>query len=121
MSSDHLNHGPGDAESGAVRARDRILLYLRGLDLPPLLSLELALEALRRVEALGAAQDPARTMHELHDLLRERSLHPELTEAETRLSSTPPLNRRSMIAEDGSLLRRLRRRPDRGTPPVGAP
>lgn len=81
-------------------ARDRAFLYLRGLDLPPALGLELALEALRRTGGDAGAPDIPTIMTELFRLLREKGLHPEQTaEREPRLTGCPPMNRGSMLAE----------------------
>lgn len=108
--------------SAGRKARDRALLYLRGLDLPPVLSLELALEALRRTGGDAGEPDIPTIMAELHRLLREKGLHPEQTaEREPRLTSCPPMNRSSMIAEamDTMLLSGLLRRLTRLFRPAG--
>lgn len=79
-------------------ARDRALAYLCGLDLPPGLSLELALEAWRRTG--GDTADIPTIMAEVDRLLREKGLHPEQAAGrEPRLTSCPPMNRSSMTAE----------------------
>lgn len=112
-----------------ARARDRVLLYARGLDVDPVLSLELALESLRRSDPRregppdpavgnmaevrdkrGAAFEIERAMGALYELLSEKGLTPGLTDSQGEpLRSVPAMNRRSMIAEemDRSPLRRV--------------
>ena len=62
-------------------ARDRVLLYLRSLNMPPILSLSIALDVLRRaVEKCELSSDhyPTRAaMLSLREVLTERSLYPE--------------------------------------------
>lgn len=125
--------GPREEEAMA-RTRDRVLLYTRGLGVEPFLSLDLALESLRRAdarkkdlsspdtaatpapfsEASGASvADMERAMEALYGLLREKDIC--LGYVDTRgepLRSAPPMNRRSMIAEemDRSPLRRILKR-----------
>ncbi len=80
-----------------VSARDRVLLYTRGMDVAPLLSLELALESLRRADPA----DPDIVMRELHSLLREHKIGQHLAGCDgAHLRSTPPMIRRPMIAEE---------------------
>ncbi|MDL2316701.1 hypothetical protein LJC59_06435 [Desulfovibrio sp. OttesenSCG-928-A18] len=104
------------------RARDRALLYTRGLDIDPMSSVELALESLKRAgerwenrqndtlaslpggaaPAAEAGPSPAAlVMEELHALLRERQIALRFTTSDGQLlRSTPPMNRKRMIAED---------------------
>ena len=97
------------------RSRDRVLLYLRGMDLSPLESVDLARESLSRS---GPDADPAGAMREVRDLLAERGLtHSAQNSRGERVLSAPPMNRRPMIAEEltprrrlTSLFDRLRRR-----------
>ncbi|MDR0882825.1 MAG: hypothetical protein LBP55_09865 [Candidatus Adiutrix sp.] len=99
-----------DAGRTAARARDRLLLYVRGMDVPPLLSLELALEGLRRASAGAEPLTITGAMRELHSLLREKGLHTSWVEKYgPPPSSMPPFNRSSMVAEglELSLTRRL--------------
>lgn len=83
------------------RTRDRVLLYVRGMDIPPLRSLAFAAESLSRT---GPAASPAEAMRSLREVLREegrmegRQYGLENNE-EGKLDSAPPINRRSMIAE----------------------
>ena len=97
------------------RSRDRVLLYLRGMDLPSLESVDLARESLSRS---GPDADPAEALRELRGLLAERGLaHSAQNSRGERLLSAPPMNRRPMIAEEltprrrlAALLGRLKRR-----------
>jgi hypothetical protein len=116
MPAEYLDLLKQACEAQGVRADERAFSYILGLGLPPAPSLELALEALRRAgETSGsAAPDCQAVMTAVRDLLRERGVDPEGREGGggPGLSSTPPLNRRAMIAEemDLSFIRRLRRR-----------
>lgn len=98
-------------EDNAARARDRVLLYTRGMAVDPVLGLELALESLRRAERAGPKDDGIHTaMNELHALLREKGIDLEVPdERGAPLRSAPPMTRRPMVAEemDRSPLRRL--------------
>ncbi|MCD8141330.1 MAG: hypothetical protein LUE17_16470 [Planctomycetaceae bacterium] len=75
-------------------ARDRVLLYLTGLDLGDLLSLELAGECLRRA---GPDADAAAAMAVLHDMLHERGVGRHAPSA--RLHSYPRMNRKVMVSK----------------------
>lgn len=87
------------------RSRDRVLLYLRGMDLPPLESVDLARESLSRS---GPDADPAKAMRELRGLLAERGLpHSAQNSRGERLLSAPPMNRHPMIAGELTPRRRL--------------
>lgn len=113
----------------SLKARDRVLLYTRGISVDPLLGAELALDALKRnsrkqrqEEVVTINEGPAAQTHialptdevcaaveELFALLQERDMHlPLLDKNGQPLRSTPPMNRRPMIAEemDRSLLKR---------------
>ncbi len=107
----------GAEEEKRAKIRDRLLLFARGMDAEPLLSMEIATESMRRAQARSAAHNvplsPQAAMAELHGLLREKGITPQLANAEgQRLRSTPPMNRRPMVAEemDRSLLRLLARK-----------
>jgi hypothetical protein len=77
-------------------SRDRVLLYVRGLDLPPFRGLDLAVESLK---AAGPAS-PAETMKTLRILLAENGLDQGIRDEEGRhIASVPPLNRGVMVAE----------------------
>ena len=89
-----------DHEILTAKLRDRVLLYLRGMDVPPLLALELALECLRRAEAAPEPLSVPAVMRELHALLRGNKLHTGWIDRQgPPRGSMPPLNRCSMIAE----------------------
>lgn len=80
------------------RARDRVLLFVRGMELPPLESVDLARESLNRS---GTGVPPAEAMRVLRELLAERGLaHSLLNSRGERQLSAPPMNRHSMIAEE---------------------
>lgn len=104
------------------RARDRVLLFLRGMDLAPLESVDLARESLSRS---GPQADPADAMRELRALLAERGLaHSSRNSRGERLMSAPPMNRRPMIAEEltprsrlAALFGRLKRGAPAAVPP----
>jgi len=82
----------------ALLARDRVLLYVRGMDVEPLAGLEYAVNSLRRADPQSG---PAAAMRELHDLLRENGLSLRLEDAGGQmLRSMPPIRRRSMAAEE---------------------
>ncbi len=77
-------------------ARDRILLYLTGLDLGDLLTLELAGECLRRA---GPDADAGAAMVILHDMLRERGVGGAGHAASAKLHSYPAMNRKAMVSK----------------------
>ena len=77
-------------------SRDRVLLYVRALDLSPYRGLELALESLR---AAGPGSAGA-AMRNLRHLLSEYGLDRGLLDEEGRhISSMPPLNRGVMVPQ----------------------
>lgn len=80
----------------AFYPRDRILLYLSGLALPDVDSLEIAAECLRRT---GPAPDGVKTMETLHSLLQEKGLGLPSPEEIARLRSFPHHNRTTMISK----------------------
>lgn len=92
-------------ELAAWRAsRDRVLLYLRGLDLPPFEDLDLAAASLRacgtREESAAegpGSPSPSEAMESLFALLEERRLEELL--GMRRIHSCPSLNRGVMVAE----------------------
>ncbi|MBR5734042.1 MAG: hypothetical protein IKX79_00690, partial [Desulfovibrionaceae bacterium] len=75
----------------ALRVRDRVLLYVRGMTLPTPDTLDIAAEALRRSDPDATTEE---TMRILMELLTERGALP--IRQDNR--SWPPLTRRSMIA-----------------------
>lgn len=96
---------PAGDKALALRARDRVLLYTRGMELEPLPGVELALESLRR--AAGGKEpgyppehplDVAGAMRALRAVLAEHGLSPEVeAPGGGRLVSSPPI-RRSPLA-----------------------
>ena len=99
----------------------RVLLYTQGMEIDPILGLELALHSLRRSGAVPAPETvrtgvntasagsspqgeniaPAVAMRELHALLRERNIGFRMTGRDgQKLSSAPPMRRRAMLAEE---------------------
>jgi len=101
-----------EVSPGQRAARDRVLLYVKGLDLPPVLGLSLAARSLEE-----APSSPEGAMDALERLLREEGFSPDIMDrGGRRISSFPPLNRAVMVAEEmdrlpwrTSLLRFLRR------------
>lgn len=90
-------------ETITAAVMDRVLLYLRGMDISPVRALELALATARRLET-GSTGSTAvslpQAMQELHALLRENRLHTGWVDRDAPpRGSMPPLNRCSMIAE----------------------
>jgi hypothetical protein len=73
--------GAADGGDDWQNARDRVLLYLRLLDTPPILALSIALAVLRRAvrqceKSTGCL--PTKTaMLTLHEVLSEQTLHPD--------------------------------------------
>ncbi|MCH5277428.1 MAG: hypothetical protein J1E80_06285 [Desulfovibrionaceae bacterium] len=94
---------PSDDMSLALRARDRALLYTRGMGLEPLSGVELALESLRR--AAGGTKgdspcpwDAARVMRALWAVLEDHGLRPGVDAPDGGpLVSSPPLQRSPMV------------------------
>ena len=88
------------SEEDWLTARDRAVLYVRALSLPPLEGLEYAVEALKRAQA-GVLRDPglsptAETMRRLREVLAER--RPGALET-LGVKSQPSLNRGPMVPE----------------------
>ena len=109
-----LGANDADREALAAKLRDRVLLYVRGMDIPPVQGLELALESLRRVSESPDPLSVPAVMRELHVLLRENGLHTGWVDRQgPPRNSMPPLNLCSMIAEpmENSLWPRFLRRP----------
>jgi hypothetical protein len=62
-----------ESEEEWVKAQQRVFLYLRLMNLPPLESLELTLHALKRAsETPGESSPLGKSMHALRQLLSER-------------------------------------------------
>jgi hypothetical protein len=102
---------PAEREALTTKLRDRVLLYVNGMDVPPILALELALTALRRAEAGTEPLSAPVVMRELHALLKENQLHTGWVDRQgPPRGSMPPLNRCSMVPEPLEFLRLRRRR-----------
>ena len=87
-----------NTETKRFSARDRVLMYTRGMDIDPETGVELALESLRRSEKDA---DPGRVMQKLFTLLHEKGQSQSLTDAEGHLLvCSPAMNRRAMVAKD---------------------
>lgn len=85
------------ATEGWQIARDRVVLYVTALDLPPFKGLELALESLKR----SGPTDVTKAMRTLRELLAEHGLDRGIRTSEgAHLSSQPPLNRGTMVAKE---------------------
>jgi len=77
-------------------ARDRVMLYIRGLDLHPAKGLRLAAESME-----AAPSSPEEAMDALEKVLGEEGLLPGLPgERGQNIRSFPPLNRSVMVAEE---------------------
>lgn len=88
--------GQKDSDEWRI-CRDRVMLYVRGLDLPPGKALGLAAES---IEA-SSTPSPADVMDILEQLLEQHGLTPDLLDGKgRRISSFPPLNRSVMVAEE---------------------
>ncbi len=86
----------GEPERSLLAARDRVMLYLRGMDMGALPSLELAAKTMRRA---GPEAGPEQAMAALWALLEKQN--PSICLADSGgaiLRSTPPLNRRPMLS-----------------------
>ena len=76
-------------------SRDRVLLYVRALDLPPFRGLDLAVESLKSAGPASVSE----AMRKLRELLAENGLDRGIRDGEGRhLASVPPLNRGVMVA-----------------------
>lgn len=94
--------GQGTNNEGWQLAKDRVLLFIGMLGLPPVEGLELALKAIK-----GAQEDQAKTTHPitqamrtLRKLLAERDSSSQGTPRPPAngIPSVPPLNRGSMVS-----------------------
>lgn len=93
--------GSGHAVEQDMAARDRVLLYTRGMELDPLSGVELACESLRRLAAKPGPGGVAEAMDELAGVLDEHGIRLE-AHAPTggRLACAPPIRRRCMLSEE---------------------
>lgn len=108
-----LTPGSPAGETVTAAVMDRVLLYLRGMDIPPVRGLELALATARRLESGSVDMSMPSAMKELHTLLRENHLHTGWVNRDAPpRDSMPPLNRCSMVAEgmEGVFRARFQRR-----------
>jgi len=84
---------PPDPKS--LIARDRVLLYTRGMDIPPESGVALALESMRRA---GPDAEAEKVMEELFAALRGKNTFPIIAEQQNSfLVSAPPINRRTVL------------------------
>lgn len=84
--------------ASAFAGRDRVLLYTRGMNLTPAKGVTLALRSMRRA---GENAPPAKIMRELFLTLEENNFPLTLSDEKGEpLVSSPPINRRPMIAEE---------------------
>ena len=117
MAPDDAAPGSPDAAGLALQARDRVLLYTRGMELDPVRGVEIALESLRRAVSDREPEHPlgvAEAMRALRAVLAEHGLKPEVeAPGGGRLVSGPPLQRSPMVpaSDTWSLRGRIRRRP----------
>lgn len=94
----NLNETPSTATApvqSGHNVRDRVLLYLSGVGMSDVASLELAAECLRQA---GAGASAAQAMAVVHELLEQRGLGVRCFEPGARLASFPPLVRKTMIS-----------------------
>jgi hypothetical protein len=113
-STPEVYSGGLDEYTNWQNAHDRVLLYLRSLNMPPILGLSIALDVLRRaVEKceLSTEYYPARAaMLSLHEVLTERNLYPETLAFWDRrklfctAESTIPLNEIAGILPESAAL-----------------
>lgn len=111
-----------DARAFWIEARDRVLLYTRGMDMDPVFTVDLALQSLRRAEKEIGRQPPLpdegdtgidATMRGLQELIRDNGIAQQVLGNDgLPLRSAPLMNRRAMVAEemDFSPVKRLFRR-----------
>ena len=81
-------------ENKKLVARDRVLLYTRGMDMDLEDGVALALESMRRA---GKEAEPGKVMEELFGILQERQHSPVISKADgLPLTCSPGLNRRTV-------------------------
>jgi hypothetical protein len=86
------------SDSAHMAARDRLLLYTRGMDIDPEGGLALALESLRRA---GPDAEPEKAMRELFALIQESGHSPLMPgENDQPLVSAPPMSRVTLLPRD---------------------
>ncbi|MBR3881610.1 MAG: glycosyltransferase, partial [Mailhella sp.] len=85
-------------DDNEFRVRDRVLLYARGLDLPPKESVDIALESLKRCRS--EKPDYAEALEHLHALLAERGQELIPGDETPHLVSAPAMKRSTMLPEE---------------------
>ncbi|MCC8194837.1 MAG: hypothetical protein LIP28_09360 [Deltaproteobacteria bacterium] len=89
---------PALPDSKRLAARDRVLLYTRGMDIEPEDGIRLALESMRKA---GDGAGPEKVMEELFTLLRENGRPPLIPDPDgTTLVSSPPVHRQTVLPKD---------------------
>ncbi len=92
-------------------ARNRVLLYTKGIPLPPTESVALALEALQKADATPSCTSYMQhSMHTLQQLLTEKNIPFSITTQHgQKLQNTPPLNKSTMLPEgfEHNILQRI--------------
>lgn len=81
-------------------SRDRVLLYMRALDLPPFDAMELAIESLKET----GPSSPAVAMKSLKSTLMGHGIDPDRLNSHGGGEAAPPLNRSVMVAEEMDLV-----------------
>ena len=81
-----------------MQVRDRVLLYARGLDLPPAKSVELALQSLKACQSEHPSY--AEALENLHLLLTEKNCKLSPGDEEPHLVSAPRMKRSTMLPEE---------------------
>lgn len=93
-----LDIRPSSPASPGFAGRDRVLLYTRGMNLSPTQGVALALRSMRRA---GEYAPAPKVMAELFLTFQENEVPLAITtEDGIPFVSAPPMNRRTMIAED---------------------
>ncbi|MDD2453901.1 MAG: hypothetical protein PHS90_08435 [Synergistaceae bacterium] len=96
FSAEYTAPSPADVTPAQRAARDRVMLYIRGLDLPPSKGLRLAARSMEEEPS-----SPGEAMDALELLLDKEGLLPGLPgERGQNIPSFPPLNRSVMVAEE---------------------
>lgn len=77
-------------------SRDRVLLYVRALDLPPFEAVDLAIRCLKET----GPSCPAVAMDSLRSTLRDNGIDPVRLSSHGGVDATPKLARSVMVAEE---------------------
>jgi hypothetical protein len=115
------NPYPSMPDMESLLARDRVLLYIRGMDLNTVHSAELALKSLRRAgSTIPLAKDgtpvpeaerqspTVEVMDSLYTIMRDMAVPLYITDEHgKKLTCAPPMNRRAVIAQPMNTLRLL--------------